>query len=104
MSLAPIERIRRKFPNLQAAPQVNRNSGLNGALPNAYDSNWQLYTDLTPAQIAAFQAMPEWQNFLNYVALAPKTATVAVPTSVVESTLAIAANSLQLQHCSRRQS
>lgn len=36
-----------------------RVSGLNGALPTTYDPAWQGYTDLTPAQIAAFQAFPQ---------------------------------------------
>lgn len=35
-------------------------SGLNGALPIAYDDKWQTYIDLSQEQIAAFQAFPEW--------------------------------------------
>src|SRR5690242_10426132 len=42
-------------------------SGLNGALPTVYDPNWQRYTDLSPAQIAAFQAFP--QDLAKYIAL-----------------------------------
>lgn len=43
---------------------INIVSGLNGAIPTVWDSNWQLYTDLSSAQIAAFQAMSEWQTFV----------------------------------------
>lgn len=38
-------------------------SGLKGNIPTQWDAQWQLYTDLTPDQIAAFKAMPEWTNF-----------------------------------------
>lgn len=57
-----LDRVAKKF-NLQVpAPSapVKRISGLNGAIPTAWDAGWQLYTDLSPAQIAAFQATPEW--------------------------------------------
>lgn len=60
-----IDRIAKRF-NLQvpvpSAP-VKRISGLNGAIPTVWDAGWQLYTDLSPAQIAAFQAMPQWTAF-----------------------------------------
>ncbi len=35
-------------------------SNLKGAIPKQYDPAWQTYTDLSPEQIAAFQAFPEW--------------------------------------------
>lgn len=57
--------------------------------PTVYDSNWQLYTNLKPVTVAAFQDMQEWKDFLSYVALSPKTATVATPTAVVSGVLAI---------------
>lgn len=41
------------------SPQPNRT--YNGpAVPVVYDPNWQLFTNLTQAQIAWFQAQPEW--------------------------------------------
>lgn len=55
--------------------------------PAAYNEDWQYFTNLTPDQIAWFQAQPEWQNFLAYVALSPFTATAAVPVAVVNATL-----------------
>lgn len=76
-----------QIPNYKPSPQPKRISGLNGALPTAYDDGWQLFTDLSPEQIAAYQAMPEWQNFLDYVALSPKTATTATPAAVVNGAL-----------------
>lgn len=33
-------------------------------IPTAYDPQWQFYVDLTPAQIAAYQAMPEWAAYV----------------------------------------
>lgn len=51
-------------PTYKPSPQPNRISGLNGAIPTQWDAGWQFYTDLTPDQVAAFQAMPEWQDFL----------------------------------------
>ncbi len=39
---------------------LNIVSALGGSLPQRYDPNWQLYTDLSAAQIFAFQAFPEW--------------------------------------------
>lgn len=62
-------------------------SNLNGAIPTAYDPNWQTYTDLTREQILAFQSMPEWQNFLSFVAMSPSTATTGVSTTVVDAAL-----------------
>ncbi len=38
------------------------------AVPTAYDPKWQSLTNLTKAQIEAFQSFPEWQQKL--VALA----------------------------------
>ncbi len=36
-------------------------------VPTAYNPNWQYFTNLTPAQIAAFQAFPEWgQKVIDY--------------------------------------
>lgn len=57
------------------------------ATPAAYDPNWQYFTNLTPDQIAWFQAQPEWQNFLSYRALSPKTTPIGVPVAVVNSAL-----------------
>ncbi len=31
-------------------------------LPITYDPDWQYFTNLTAAQIAAFQAFPEWEQ------------------------------------------
>ncbi len=56
-------------------------------VPTTYNPDWQYFKNLTPAQIGWFQAQPEWQNFLAYVALSPKTATVGVPPAVVNSAL-----------------
>lgn len=42
------------------SPQAKTISGLNGTIPTVWDDGWQLYTDLSQAQIAAFMAMPEW--------------------------------------------
>lgn len=63
-------------------------------VPTTYDPDWQHFTNLTPGQIAWFQTQPEWQNFLSYVALSPKTATVGVPIAVVNAALAAAALSV----------
>lgn len=56
-------------------------------VPVSYDPDWQYFTNLTSDQIAWFQARPEWQNFLSYVALSPTIATVAAPIAVVNSGL-----------------
>lgn len=70
--------------------QSPANSGANdGAMPLAYDINWQRYTNLTADQIQWFQAQPEWQNFLTYVVLSPQTATVATPVAVVNGVLQV---------------
>lgn len=64
----------RELPGYQPSPQLNRTySG--PAVPTAYDVNWQIYTNLTPDQIAWFQAQPEWANFVAWVALNPAQAT-----------------------------
>lgn len=81
--------------NLKANPQPNRIYA-GPVVPTAYDQNWQYYTNLTPAQIAWFQAQPEWGDFKAYVALSPKTATVATPVAVVNSTLAVSAGNTAL--------
>ena len=44
-----------------------RPSGLNGAIPTVYDPDWGTYTDLSPAQIAAFQAFP--QDLMDYASV-----------------------------------
>ncbi len=62
------------------------------AVPIAYDENWQKFVNLTPAQIAWFEAQPEWHNFLAYVALSPQTATVGVPPAVVNAALQAVGN------------
>lgn len=61
-----LDHVLKKF-NLQMpspSPPVKRNSGLNGAIPSVWDSGWQLYTDLSTEQVAAFQAMPQWQTLV----------------------------------------
>lgn len=50
--------------NYQSPP----GSGINdGALPQVFDTTWQGYTNLSAAQVAAFQAFP--QDLLAYVSL-----------------------------------
>lgn len=34
------------------------------SIPTVYDDKWQFYVDLTPEQITAFQAMPEWGAYV----------------------------------------
>jgi hypothetical protein len=53
--------------------------GNDGATPTAYDPLWQYFTNLTPAQIAAFQAMPEWAVFLAKVQADPSGTSIPVP-------------------------
>lgn len=60
---------------------------LGPSVPVAYDAGWQLFTNLTPAQIAWFQAQPEWQNFLAYVAISPATAVAAISVAAVNTAL-----------------
>lgn len=55
--------------------------------PTAFDPDWQRFTNLNADQIAWFQAQPEWQNFLAYVALSPATAEASASVSVVNSAL-----------------
>lgn len=62
-------------PNFQPPAPVNR-TYTGPLVPLAYDVNWQEYGNLSPAQIAWFQAQPEWQNFLTYIALDPANATI----------------------------
>lgn len=77
----------RIIDNYIPSPPVNRTySG--PAIPAAYDPNWQLYNNLTADQIARFQAQPEWQNFVSWVALSPSTATVNA--DVTEATISAA--------------
>jgi hypothetical protein len=40
-------------------PYTPKFSSLNGNLPTVYDPQWPVYTDLSPAQIDAFQSFPE---------------------------------------------
>lgn len=83
---SPPQAILKKIPNYQPSPQPSRiYSG--PAIPVSYDSNWQYFTNLTLDQIAWFQAQPEWQNYIAYVALSPKTAQAGVPIAVVNATL-----------------
>lgn len=58
------------------------------SIPTIYDQNWQFYVDLTPAQIAAYQAMPEWAT---YVATQPVTDWVARQAAIDAATAAKAA-------------
>lgn len=72
--------------NFVPSPQPNRTySG--PTVPQSYDPNWQFFSNLTKDQILWFQAQPEWQNFLAYVALSPKTAQAATPVVIVDSML-----------------
>lgn len=49
-------------------------------IPTAFDPNWQSFVNLTPDQIAWFQAQPEWRNFLASAELNPA-ATVTINTN-----------------------
>jgi hypothetical protein len=53
------------MPNIpQRLYQSPPGSGQNdGTLPQVYDVTWQTYTNLTPAQIAAFKSFPQFLNF-----------------------------------------
>lgn len=73
-----------------SSPPLKTISGLNGALPTTWDAGWQLYTDLTKEQIAAFQAMPEWQIFV-----ADHTAWEQSPSGVAPSLTVEAVQTLQ---------
>jgi hypothetical protein len=53
--------------------------GNDGAMPLAYEPLWQYFTNLTPAQIAAFQAMPEWTAFVAKVQADPSGTSIPVP-------------------------
>lgn len=62
-------------PPKNVLPQPNRT--YSGPLvPVAYDANWQLFNNLTQDQIAWFQAQPQWQDFVSWVALSPVAATI----------------------------
>lgn len=61
------------------------------SVPTAYDSSWQLYTNLTPAQIDWFQAQPEWQSFIEWIALSSATATINAMVSEATISAALAA-------------
>lgn len=74
-------------PGYTPSPPINR-TYIGPDVPVAYQDGWQYFNNLTADQIAWFQAQPEWQNFLSYVALSPQTATVATPVAVVNSVLA----------------
>lgn len=58
------------------------------AVPGGYNQYWQYFTNLTPAQVAQFQSMAEWHNFLAYVALHPTTAFVGMSPAAVSTALA----------------
>lgn len=66
-------------------------------VPVAYDDNWQHFINLTPEQIAWYEAQPEWQNFCSYVALVPEAASVAMPAEVVAASLDIMGQSQLIQ-------
>lgn len=85
----------------QSPPNSNGNDG---AAPLAYDRGWQYFTNLTPEQVAWFQAQPEWQNFCAWVALDSPNATIhaeAPPMATINAALqaanvALAVNALPL--------
>lgn len=56
------------MPPIQRLYQSPANSGGNdGALPTVYDPSWQSYTNLTPAQVEAFQGFPQAiQDYSSY--------------------------------------
>jgi hypothetical protein len=56
-------------PTIYSGPEV----------PIVYDPLWQYFTNLTLAQIAAFQAMPEWAAFLAKVEADPIGASIPTP-------------------------
>ncbi len=82
MTVPPIERIRKRFPNFSPSPLLNRNSGLKGAIPTVWDANWQIYTDLSKDQIAAFVAMPEWKDFVQSFNVWQRSGKTASPPSL----------------------
>lgn len=55
--------ILKRHPNLQSAPQPKMIYD-GPEVPTAFDPNWQYFTNLTPNQIAWFQAQPEWNSFV----------------------------------------
>jgi hypothetical protein len=64
----------RQKPGYTPSPQ--KPTVYNGpVVPVAYDPDWQHFKNLTPAQIAWFQAQPEWAAF---VAMQPATPFTAV--------------------------
>lgn len=77
----------------QSPPNSNGNDG---AAPLAYDAAWQYFTNLTPFQVAWFQAQPEWQNFLAYVALDPPNATMHAQIGVAGVNAKLQAAAVQL--------
>lgn len=84
--------MKRRLPVIP--PPANTSSGLNGAMPQVYDPDWQRYTDLSPTQVEWFRAQPEWANFLALVALSPKTAAAGIPPAAVDAALAVAGQPL----------
>lgn len=81
------------FLKSKPSPQPNKIYG-GPDVPLVYDSNWQYFTNLTPAQIAWFQAQPEWRNFTSWVALSPAAATLNANVSPAEITAALSAAAL----------
>lgn len=47
--------------------------GNDGAMPTAYNFNWQYFTNLTPAQITWFESQPDWADFVAAVTANPTT-------------------------------
>lgn len=84
-------------PNYKPSPQpVRIYSG--PIVPNAYDPNWQYFTNLTKDQIAWFQAQPEWSDFVAYVAAAGPSATINanVTTATINATISAGAVKLNV--------
>ena len=65
-------------------------------IPTAYDPAWQYFTNLTSDQVSWFQAQPEWQNFLSYVAIDKSAATINANVSETTITTALSANKVAL--------
>lgn len=87
--------LRRKPP---PSPQPNRTyNGPNP--PTSYDPGWQLFNNLSdfPGAKEWFQTQPEWQQFLDWAALSPNTATINADVSQTTITASLAASPLTVK-------
>src|SRR5690348_5565167 len=57
------------------------------AVPTAYYSNWQYFTNLTKEQVAWFRAQPEWADFLSAVSLSPTNAKAGMDANAINAIL-----------------